>query len=189
MPFYPLSGIAIRAAGLLPGVERKQLIEFRTQKDHFFRHDPDSPIPEHLRASFNGLDYYPPDPTLDLELDIEPADGNRVLLETSDGAQRRYRKAVKVHFEVDGEMVELTLLAADSGHDHGLFLPFRDATSGKETYGAGRYLDVDAPTGGKVRIDFNLAYSPSCAYDDRYSCPLPPVENWLKVPIRAGEMA
>lgn len=185
--FQPQEGIAIRAAGLLPGVKRKQLIEFRTQKDQFFRQDPDSPIPEHLRASFSGLEYYPPDPTLDLELDIEPADGSRVLLETSDGAQRQYRKAVKVHFEVEGEMVELTLLAADHGHDHSLFLPFRDATSGNETYGAGRYLDVDAPTERKVRIDFNLAYSPSCAYDDRYSCPLPPIENWLRVPIRAGE--
>ena len=170
-------------------MDGQQLLEFRRQKDHFFRHDPHSPIPEHLRASFEGLDYYPPQPALDLELEVEPADGSEVRLQTSDGAQQVYQRAKKVRFKVEGEQVELTLLATDHPHDHGLFLPFRDATSGKETYGAGRYLDLDAPEDGKVRIDFNLAYSPSCAYDDRYSCPLPPAENWLQVPIRAGEKA
>ena len=68
-----------------------------------------------------------------------------------------------------------------------LFLPFRDALSGKETYGAGRYLDVAPPHSGHVVVDFNYAYNPSCAYDPQFSCPLPPRENWLQVPIRAGE--
>ena len=71
---------------------------------------------------------------------------------------------------------------------HGYFLPFRDATSGKETYGAGRYLDVPRGENGQVVVDFNYAYSPYCAYGDAYSCALPPRENWLTVPIEAGEM-
>ncbi|NIR36327.1 MAG: DUF1684 domain-containing protein [Actinobacteria bacterium] len=73
------------------------------------------------------------------------------------------------------------------GTPHGYFLPFRDATSGSESYGAGRFLDIDGPLDGPVTIDFNLAYNPYCAYDESYSCPLPPAENWLQVPIRAGE--
>jgi len=74
-----------------------------------------------------------------------------------------------------------------SGNSRSLFLPFRDATSGKETYGAGRYLDLDV-RGDEVLIDFNYAYTPNCAYSADWSCPLPPAENWLEVPIRAGEM-
>ena len=69
-----------------------------------------------------------------------------------------------------------------------LFVPFRDATSGKETYGAGRYLEVESPgPDGRVRVDFNAAYNPYCAYNPDWSCPIPPGENWLSVPIRAGE--
>ncbi len=74
----------------------------------------------------------------------------------------------------------------------GFFLPFKDATSGRETYGAGRYLDSHRPglqqlEGGRFEIDFNYAYNPYCAYNENYRCPLPPAENWLKVPIHAGE--
>jgi uncharacterized protein (DUF1684 family) len=70
---------------------------------------------------------------------------------------------------------------------HGYFLPFADSMAGKETYGAGRYLEPLALMGGKVLVDFNYAYNPYCAYNDLYSCPLTPWENRLKVPIRAGE--
>ena len=69
-----------------------------------------------------------------------------------------------------------------------LFVPFKDATNGAETYGGGRYIDVKTPKGNKVILDFNLAYNPSCAYgSDRYSCPIPPKKNFLKIPIKAGE--
>ncbi len=70
-----------------------------------------------------------------------------------------------------------------------LFIPFRDATSGKETYGAGRYLEVEVNPSGRYVLDFNLAYNPYCAYSDLYICPLPPGENWLRVEIRGGEKA
>jgi hypothetical protein len=90
-----------------------------------------------------------------------------------------------VHFDVDGRTATLTLFGSHDSDD--LFLPFRDATSGQETYGAGRYIDVGAARDGRVTVDFNLAYNPYCAYNPSYSCPLPPRENWLDVPIRAGE--
>ena len=95
-----------------------------------------------------------------------------------------HERAGVARFDVAGEEVTLTLY--DTGHP-GYFLPFRDATSGTETYGAGRYLDLDRNPDGTLLIDFNLAYNPLCAYNDSYSCPLPPIENWLSVPIRAGE--
>ncbi len=88
------------------------------------------------------------------------------------------------HFEVDGEPVSLALY--DTGHP-GYFLPFRDRTSGSETYGAGRYLDIEPSDDGTATIDFNEAYNPFCAYNDAYACPLPPPENWLQVRIEAGE--
>ena len=87
------------------------------------------------------------------------------------------------NFEVEGEVAELTIFA----NDHGYFLPFADSLAGQETYGAGRYLEPIPIPGGKVLVDFNLAYNPYCAYNDRWSCPLTPPENRLKLPIRAGE--
>lgn len=161
------------------------LTDFRAQKDDYFRRAHESPIPPEDRTEFIGLGYYDEDPSLNLDLEMEPGDGSEVHVQTSDGQERVYTRDGTVSFPVGGEVVTLTLYGTD--HGHGYFLPFRDATSGKETYGAGRYLDIHPAQRGKVRIDFNLAYNPSCAYDDAYSCPLPPGENWLRVPIRAGE--
>ena len=159
------------------------LTRFRKQKDDFFRSSPDSPIGE--GAGFEKIDYYDEDPSLVLDLEAKPGDGSEVRVQTSDGQERVYTREALVSFEVDGGDVTLTLYGA--GHSDGYFLPFRDTTSGKETYGAGRYLDIRPAKNGRVKIDFNLAYNPFCAYNDAYSCPLPPGENWLQVPIKAGE--
>ena len=166
-------------------MDTAQLTQFRANKDEFFASNHHSPVPHHLQHGFEGLAYYPPNPELALTLEIEPADGTEVNVQTTDGAVRTYRREGTVSFEVEGEPATLTLYS--TGHD-GLFLPFRDATSGKETYGAGRYLDLQPNGDGTVTIDFNYAYNPFCAYDEAYSCPLPPVENWLQVPIEAGEL-
>ena len=91
-----------------------------------------------------------------------------------------------VRFEVDGHPTQLTLYRSDE--TDGLFVPFRDATSGIDSYGAGRYLEVEPPDAdGEVEVDLNYAYNPFCAYNPNWSCPIPPIENWLPVPIRAGE--
>jgi uncharacterized protein (DUF1684 family) len=160
------------------------LLEKRKAKDEFFATDDRSPLDPHQRDSFTGLDYYDPNPELVFTVPVDPADGAEVQIQTSDGAIRSYRRTGTVSIQVHGEDVTLTLYS--TGHP-GLFIPFRDATSGKSTYGAGRYLDIEPDSDGTVTIDFNEAYNPFCAYSDAYSCPLPPGENWLTVPIDAGE--
>lgn len=157
---------------------------FRKEKDNFFAGG-HSPLPEDVRLAFDGLKYFDPDENLDLELVVDPSDGEAIEVQTSDGGTRRYTRAGLVSFDVNGEEVQLTLFT--TAGDSGYFLPFRDATSGKESYGAGRYLDLDEAVDGKIAIDFNMAYNPYCAYSEAYSCPLPPSENWLTVPIKAGE--
>lgn len=170
---------------LTPGMDQQTLADFRHQKDEFFGGNHHSPLPHELRHDFEGLKYFELNEGLELELEFHPEDPTAVEIGTSDGQVRTYYRAGKIKFEVDGEPVELTALRTP-GHP-GFFLPFRDATSGKESYGAGRYLDLEDPVDGKLHVDFNLAYNPYCAYSDSYSCALPPHENWLTVPIAAGE--
>jgi uncharacterized protein len=161
-----------------------QLLDFRRNKDEFFRSSHDSPLTYADRHEFEGLNYYKPNPDLVFTMPVEPGDGSEISFETSDSRVKTYRRAGKVSFEVNGEPAQLTLY--DTGHP-GYFIPFRDKTSGDTTYGAGRYLDIDPNEDGTVTIDFNLAYNPSCVYSEGYSCPIPPIENWLQVPIEAGE--
>jgi len=156
----------------------------RSQKDEFFKRSRQSPLDHDVQHGFESLSYFEPDESLVFTVTPQPGDGAELTIETSDGQQRVYRRAAVARFDVHGEPVTLALY--DSGHP-GYFLPFRDATSGKSTYGAGRYLDIEPNSDGTVTIDFNLAYNPFCAYNDAYSCPLPPVENWLPVAIEAGE--
>jgi len=160
------------------------LTEFRAAKDTFLASDDRSPISEADRESFRGLTYFPPDNSLVFTVDPVPVPPEPVTISTTTGDQRTYHRVATVDIVVAGRSVTLALY--DSGHP-GWFLPFRDATSGSETYGAGRYLDLVANGDGSVTIDFNYAYQPFCAYNDRYSCALPPTENWLDVPVRAGE--
>jgi uncharacterized protein (DUF1684 family) len=158
----------------------------RVEKDRFFRTHPYSPIED--RSSFTGLNYYPPDPALRFELPLQKAEQvEELTIQTSTGDEQTYHRLGTVGFEIDGEPAALAIYQSPD-HD-GLFVPFRDATSGQETYGAGRYLEPAELAGDRLLVDFNLAYNPYCAYSEQYSCPLPPLENWLKVPIRAGEKA
>jgi hypothetical protein len=121
------------------------------------------------------------------ELETEGVDRDeRIVMPTTTGGEQVYRRAGIVRFRVDGQPTQVTLYASEDTHD--LFLPFRDATSSTETYGAGRYLEVEPPgPDGRVVIDLNYVYNPYCAYNPEWSCPIPPGENWLTVPIRAGE--
>lgn len=144
----------------------------------------DSPLTPADRTSFVGLQYFEPNDglVLDLPLDVDvPHDP--IPMETSTGGQRTYKRAGRIRFKVDG----VEAVAAVYEDEHGYFLPFRDVTSAHETYAAGRYLEPEKNPDGTIHIDFNYAYNPYCAYSPHFSCPLPPTENWLKVPIRAGE--
>lgn len=170
------------------------LAGFRAGRDAMFAAHPQSPVD---RASFVGVPYFPAS-SYQCVAEVQPVDGpdadTTVDVDTGgeDGVVR-YRRLGRVDTPWGG--LTLLWIAAYGG---GLFLPFRDATSGKQTYGGGRYLtDTVKGTFGRgvtlldditVRLDFDYAYNPSCAYDSRWACPLPPVENWLTEPIAAGEL-
>jgi uncharacterized protein len=175
------------------------VVRFRQGRDELFRTHPQTPIEPGERSSFAGLHYFPYDPACRVEARFEPADGSELLIDTGgeDGAVR-YRRGGHLVFRLQGAECRLTVLSLVQ-YAGGLFVPFRDATSGPETYGGGRYLfDTAKDTDGlvleitsgssDVTIDFNYAYNASCAYSPRWACPLAPPENFLKVPIRAGEL-
>lgn len=163
------------------------LTNMRAQKDAFFKLSPDSPIPADERASFAGLRYYPENNDLRREVQIEEfAAKEPIEMLTTTGDVQEYLRWGCFSVEVDGRSAELTVYYARWG---GYFVPFVDATSGAETYGAGRYLELEELAGGSFLADFNLAYNPYCAYNAYYSCPIPPAENRIAIPIRAGELA
>ncbi len=165
--------------------------QYRAEKDAYYRTGGHSPIPEAERKAFTGLPYYAVDPALRFDgRTLEPYTGNLPSdfeIPTSDGKLRPAHRAGKLTFDLDGERRALTAYTFDAGDEESLFVPFLDRTSGTETYGAGRYLDLDPGEDGTYTLDFNLAYHPSCVYDPRFSCPLTPQENRLPVRIEAGE--
>lgn len=164
---------------------------FREDKDDFFRTNARSPIPEAEREAFDGLPYYPVDEALAFEArTLEPYTGDQpsnFQIPTSDGQLRPAHRAGILKFEIAGASHQLTAYTFDGGDGESLFVPFLDETSGTETYGAGRYLDLEPEEDGTYSLDFNLAYHPSCVYDTKFSCPLTPAENRLPLRIEAGE--
>ena len=175
------------------------LARFRGGRDDLFRSHPQSPIEPDQRSTFKGLRYFEPDPSYRVTATFEPGDRSELLIDTGgeDGAVR-YRRAGHLAFSLSGQACRLTVLSLVQ-YAGGLFVPFRDATSGRETYGGGRYLfDTAKDTDGLVLeieagsptvvLDFNYAYNASCAYSPRWACPLAPPENHLRVAVRAGEL-
>lgn len=169
-----------------------ELKTFRAEVDEMMAYHPQSPLTDEQQAVFEGLNYYDENKALVVRVEVERFSPDEPLIEmqTSTGDVQVYRRWGRFTFTVDGEEAALTLYSDEDGYD--FFLPFKDATNGKETYGAGRYLDNHRPglrqlLADRFEVDFNYAYNPYCAYNENYSCPLPPRENWLAVPIRAGE--
>jgi len=163
-----------------------ELADFRAAKDTFFRSHAQSPLTPEQKRDFAGLNYFPENPSFVFALEPETfEEAELVELQTSTGDSARYLRWARVSFEADGSRQALTLYRNDYAGE--LFLPFTDAGRGVETYGAGRYLDVEETGDGRVLLDFNYAYNPYCAYNDSWSCPLPPSENRLTAYIRAGE--
>jgi hypothetical protein len=164
---------------------------YRADKDAYFRRGDGSPIPAAERASFTGLPYFPVDESLRFEgRTLEPYTGSEPVqfqIPTSDGQLRAAERAGVLRFERDGTTHTLTGYTFAGGGSESVFVPFLDMTSGAETYGAGRYLDLSPEHDGTYALDFNLAYHPSCVYDPKYSCPLTPAENRLPIRIEAGE--
>ena len=163
-----------------------EIDEFRQAKDQFFAQDHHAPLTHEQQENFDGLKYY--DESDDLRYIVEPdvIEGRDIIeMQTSTGDVTSYRRWGTISFDVEESQAVLTLYRDDHGGE--FFLPFVDATSGKETYGAGRYLDVQQTHDGRIVVDFNYAYNPYCAYNENWSCPLTPFENRIQVPIRAGE--
>ena len=178
---------------------------FRATKDALFASHPQSPLERASRAIFRGLTYFPYDPAYCVIATLTPetpeTSEDEVMAPSSGPHAMPLRRAGRVSFTLAGEALTLAIYWIDV-YGGGLFLPIRDTTSGGDTYGAGRYLhdtvkgsdllrlddaNVLGYAGGRVLLDFNFAYNPSCAYDPRWVCPLTPAENRLAVAIRAGE--
>ena len=161
-----------------------ELDSFRREKDAFFAQDRQSPLTSQQKRDFHGLNYFPENPGLRLEVKpVELPEKERIEMQTSTGDVQVYQRHSRFRFQVDGQDAELAIYESDGG----FFLPFVDALAGKETYPAGRYLEPEPLPDGRFLIDFNMAYNPYCAYNEHWSCPLTPFENRLKLPIRAGE--
>lgn len=162
---------------------------WRARRDALVGRHPQSPLAVADRERFAGLDYFDYDPALAFTARVEPADGERLEVPASTGGSIAFVRFGRVGLPVG--TLEVYWLDAYGG---GLFLPFRDATAGRETYGGGRYLldtvkgaDLGVAAGAELVLDFNFAYNPSCHYRDDWTCPLPPPGNWLERRVAAGE--
>lgn len=162
---------------------------FREKRDLFFKKDPNSPLKEREKRNFKGLVYYGIDLKYAMVGSVEkyPTEPKPIYvnLPTNKGREKKYVKYGRFKFKLEGREYLLSIYRPLGGGD--LFLPFKDKTSGSETYIEGRYLNIEPMPGGKVLIDFNRAYNPFCDYNEKFTCPFAPKENWLDVEIRAGE--
>lgn len=165
---------------------------WRETRSRLFREHPQSPIPAAERQGYSGPYLYDYDPAWTLKASVGPIEAKRLEIATSSVEMMAFDRLGLAHFEQSGVALSLELYWLD-GYGGGLFVPFADLTSGRETYGAGRYL-FDTVKGADLGqqddllvMDFNFAYQPSCAYDPRWTCPLAPPSNRLSVPVRAGE--
>jgi uncharacterized protein (DUF1684 family) len=194
-----LLGIALVVAGVVfyswqgnpsPADYARKLEAERREKDLFMRTSPESPFVRHPEEC-KPLNYFPPDTKYIINATFLPAENGKIIfLPTSDGKEKEYREFGAATFSLDGVKNTLMILEiTEPGPYHGtLFLAFADATSARETYGAGRYLELKKiPGASSIFLDFNEAYNPYCAYTANFSCPFPPRENVLRVAIRAGE--
>ena len=168
--------------------------KFRAEQDDLFKFHPQTALTPDQIAGFTSLQYYPYNPALRFALPVEPLIEQKVIkLTLQDDGATRLQPFGRISFPSQDQRVSLTLFWI-LGYGGGIFLPFKDLTNAAETFAGGLYL-LDTIKGADLGwegdhlvIDFNFAYNPSCAYNDRWSCPLPPPENSLPVPIQAGEL-
>jgi hypothetical protein len=166
--------------------------QYRDSLNEYFRTHPRSPLDSVDRAVFTSLLYYPVQENFKVPVKFKRTYfGKTFLMKTSTDRLPEYKVYGTLTFEMEGEKQMLTIyqsiaLRSKDGYRDYLFCPFKDLTSGETTYGGGRYLDLRKSNLKKGTLDFNLAYNPYCAYNYKYSCPIPPKENHLKVKIEAG---
>ncbi len=189
-----------REQGFRAGEETETIWQrFREGKDSLFAHHPQSALDQAQRQHFQGLRYFPYNPTMRFSVDIDTTiEPTRQIVAMNTNESMSMTTIGQIHFKLDHHLVTLSIYWLDI-YGGGLFLPFRDITCPRESYGGGRYLfdtikgstPLSAPGSNdwhRITLDFNYAYNPSCTYNDRWVCPLAPLENRLDVAIRAGEM-
>jgi uncharacterized protein (DUF1684 family) len=190
-PIQEASTVGAGADEALISLEEKRVSDWRKERDQFFKNHVRSPLTPKEKRGFKGLKYYPFNPKYVFVGQIE-----RFILHinnpeyyatflTNKGTSKRYIRYGKFHCTLDGK--EYTLEIYKSILSDALFIPFKDRTNGEETYGGGRYIDAEILPGYKMVLNFNMAYDPSCAYNDKFICVLPPKENTLNIDIQAGE--
>lgn len=166
--------------------------KYQTELISFYDNEETTPLDKDEKQVFKGITFFDIDEKYIIEAELELLKNQKPFLMPSTGKiQQKYKKYGVLHFEVDGQKLQLVVyqnidLSKRKGFEKHLFLPFYDLTSGETTYGGGRYLDVEIPDSNKLIIDFNQAYNPYCAYSARYSCPITPEENFLDIEIKAG---
>ena len=159
----------------------------RHERSEFFRYSPDSPFLIQ-KINFNYLDYYPANQELNIVAEFKKNNKiDTINLATSTGTIDKFIAIGNANFNLHGIENSLLVLRSVIPNDPSLFIPYLDKTSGETTYGGGRYLDVNKPSNTKIRLDFNKAYNPYCAYTEGYTCAFPPKENRLSVALEAGE--
>jgi len=172
-------------------IQEKRVLEWRKERDTFFKTHQRSPLSPKEKRNFKGLKYYPFNPKYVFCGQIERYSFHinnpkyYATFLTNKGINKRYIRYGTFHFKLDGQ--EYSIEIYKSILSDNLFIPFKDKTNGKESYDGGRYIDAEILQGYKMVLDFNMAYHPSCAYNDNFICVLPPRENTLDVEIRAGE--
>jgi uncharacterized protein (DUF1684 family) len=171
--------------------QKKRVMEWRRERDEFFKNHERSPLTLKEKRNFTGLKYYPFDPKYIFSGQIERYIFNinnpkyYATFLTNKGLHKRYIRYGKFKFNLEGK--EYIIQIYKSILSDALFIPFNDMTNGKETYEGGRYFDAEILTGYKLVLDFNMAYNPSCVYNNKFTCVLPPKENMLNIYIQAGE--
>jgi uncharacterized protein (DUF1684 family) len=171
--------------------QKKRVMEWRRERDEFFKNHERSPLTPKEKRNFTGLKYYPFDPKYIFSGQIERYIFNinnpkyYATFLTNKGLHKRYIRYGKFKFNLEGK--EYIIQIYKSILSDALFIPFNDMTNGKETYEGGRYFDAEILTGYKLLLDFNMAYNPSCVYNSKFTCVLPPKENMLNIYIQAGE--
>ena len=170
----------------------QQITEYREKRDQFFKEHPRSPLDSSQRSRFKKLSYYPIDLRYRFEGKIDRYRYHILNPEyyanflTNKGIKKRYIRYGRFQFKLNGKEFAVQLYKSP-GSDN-LFIPFRDKTNGNGTFKGGRYLDAEIIMPGyKTVIDFNMAYNPSCVYNEKYICIIPPDENNFEVAIEAGE--
>jgi len=165
------------------------ITKIRNEKDVYFKESEDSPITN--KELFRGLDYFEIAAKYKVNARLALIDTLSIVkVLRNDGKLTKYKRFANASFKLDNleHSIVLLKLLDESEEDGSLFLPFTDLTNGKETYKSGRYIDLHYKEGqNTMEIDFNLSYNPYCVYNYKYSCPIPPRENFIQTPILAGE--